>query len=213
MDFIHDKLMDYCLAHTSEESDLLYKINRETHLEVLHPRMLSGNFQGRFLSLLSKMIRPRRILELGTFTGYSALCLAEGLQKDGELITIDKNIELGKRIQNYFNESDYSQQIKLKIGNALDILDEIDLDFDLVFIDADKSNYLNYIKKLESKLKSGAVILADNVLWSGKVIEPLDPKDKDTKILLDFNAYVQNSPLFENLLLPVRDGLLMFRKK
>jgi caffeoyl-CoA O-methyltransferase len=212
MEFIDDKIMDYCLEHTSQESELLYKINRETNIEVLHPRMLSGNLQGRFLSFVSKLVRPKRILELGTYTGYSALCMAEGLAPEGELITIDKNPELESRARRYFEESSFRAQIKMKVGEALSVLEEIDLDFDLVFIDADKANYLNYLKKIESHLKSGAVLIADNVLWSGKVVETLDPKDKDTKALLAFNVYVQESPLFENMLLPIRDGLMVVRK-
>ncbi len=212
MEFIDKKIMDYCLEHTSLETDLLHKIHRETYLEVLQPRMLSGNLQGRFLSFISKLKQPSSILELGTFTGYSALCLAEGLAKEGTLITIDKNIELQKRVEGYFNESNFRQQIKFIIGDALVILDDLDLKFDLVFIDADKDNYLNYLKKIEPKLNVGAIVIADNVLWSGKVVEPLNPKDIDTKNLLAFNKYVQESPLFENFLLPLRDGLLVFRK-
>jgi caffeoyl-CoA O-methyltransferase len=212
MEFIDDKIMNYCLAHTSQESELLYKINRETHLEVLQPRMLSGNLQGRFLSFISKLLKPVNILELGTYTGYSALCMAEGLAENGKLITIDKNIELQKRVEGYFAASNYSSQIELKIGNALEILPTLSESFDLVFIDADKENYLNYLMILEQKLKPGAVIIADNVLWSGKVVEPLNPKDTDTKVLLAFNQYVQNSPNFENLLLPIRDGLMLVRK-
>ncbi len=212
MEFVDKKIMDYCLAHTSSESELLHKIHRQTYLEVLQPRMLSGELQGRFLSFVSKLKQPNSILELGTFTGYSALCLAEGMAKNGELITIDKNIELQKRVQGYFSESVYAQQIQFIIGNALEVIDGLDVCFDLVFIDADKDNYLSYLKKLVPKLNSGAVVIADNVLWSGKVVEPLNPKDTDTKNLLEFNKYVQDSPLFENMLLPITDGLLVFRK-
>jgi predicted O-methyltransferase YrrM len=213
MEFIDEKLMHYCLEHTTAESELLYKINRETHLEVLQPRMLSGNLQGRFLSLISKLLQPKSILELGTYTGYSALCLAEGLSQDGKLITIDKNPELEKRVRAYFNSSPFSNQIEMIIGNAMEILPKLVHNFDLIFIDADKENYLNYLKILEPKLKAGNVIIADNVLWSGKVIETLNPKDTDTKALLEFNAYIQHSTLYENLLLPVRDGLMILRVK
>jgi caffeoyl-CoA O-methyltransferase len=212
MEFIDNKLMDYCLDHTSQENELLYKINRETHLEVLQPRMLSGNLQGRFLSLISKLKQPKRILELGTYTGYSALCLAEGLVEDGKLITIDKNFELETRVLEYFKESEFASKLELKIGNALDIVDALDETFDLVFIDADKENYLNYLHKITPKLNKGAIIIADNVLWSGKVIEEPTPTDKDTQALLEFNLFIQNSPLFENTLLPVRDGLMLAYK-
>lgn len=212
MEFIDNKLMDYCLDHTSQENELLYKINRETHLEVLQPRMLSGNLQGRFLSLISRLKQPKRILELGTYTGYSALCLAEGLAEDGKLITIDKNFELETRVLEYFKESEFASKLELKIGNALDIIDALDETFDLVFIDADKENYLNYLHKITPKLNKGAIIIADNVLWSGKVIEEPTPTDKDTQALLEFNLYIQNSPLFENTLLPVRDGLMLAYK-
>ena len=212
MDFIDKKIVDYCLAHTSVESDLLHKIDRETHLEVLQSRMLSGNLQGRFLSLISKLKQPKTILELGTYTGYSALCLAEGLPKDGKLITVDKNIELRKRAQGYFDESPYASQIEFRIGDGLEVLAALDETFDLVFLDADKDNYMNYIKALEPKLNAGAIVIADNVLWSGKVIEALDPKDTSTKVLLEFNQYIQESPLFENILMPFRDGLMMARK-
>ena len=213
MEFIDERIIDYCLEHTDQESALLQRITRDTHLEVLHPRMLSGHLQGRYLSMISKLIQPKVILELGTFTGYSALCLAEGLAENGQLITMDKNVELEARTKAYFLESDYKDKIDFRVGDALDLIDEVEEKLDLVFLDADKVNYLNYLKKLEPKLNKGAVVIADNVLWSGKIVEPVGPKDKDTPALLAFNKYVNESPLFENLLLPIRDGLLMMRKK
>ena len=167
MEFISEELDNYVCKHSTSESELLRKLNRETHLNVLQPRMLSGHFQGRVLSMISKMLRPKRILELGTYTGYSALCLAEGLQENGELITIDKNDELQELISRYLNQSDKAHQIKQVIGDALTEIDQLQGSFDLVFIDADKSNYLNYYSKLIERVESGGCILIDNVLWSG----------------------------------------------
>lgn len=213
MEFIDERIIDYCLEHSDDESALLKRITRDTHLEVLHPRMLSGHLQGRFLSFISKLIRPKRILELGTFTGYSALCLAEGLSDDGELITIDRNLELESRVRGYINEFELGHKIDFRVGDGLEEIAKLDESFDLIFIDADKMNYMNYIKALEPKLKSGAVVIADNVLWSGKVVEPIGPKDRDTPVLLEFNKYINESGLYENLLLPIRDGLMIVRKK
>lgn len=213
MEFIDERIIDYCLAHSGEESLLLQRMTRETHLEVLHPRMLSGHLQGRYLSMISKLMQPKVILELGTFTGYSAICLAEGLAEDGKLITIDKNVELEARARAYFSESGYDDKIDFRVGDALELIDAIDEPLDLIFIDADKANYLNYFKKLETKLRKGGLIIADNVLWSGKIVEPVGPKDRDTPVLLEFNKYVNESEQFENLLLPIRDGLMMVRKK
>ena len=212
MDFISEQLSDYCDQNTSKEPELLYRITRETHLEVLLPRMLSGNLQGRFLSLMSKLQRPQCILEVGTYTGYSALCLAEGLAPEGKLITIDKNEELFPRVSGYFKESSFASQIEMKVGDASKIIPELDETFDLVFLDADKNNYCLYLDQVLPKMKSGALLIADNVLWSGKVIEELDPKDKNTAELLLFNQKVTNSAELENVLLPVRDGLMIARK-
>jgi len=190
---------------------LLRKINRETHAHVLKSRMLSGQVQGRFLSLISKMIKPKTILEIGTYTGYSAICLAEGLLPDGKLITIDINEELESRVRSYFKGSEYYKQIDFRIGDARKIIPILTETFDLVFIDADKENYSAYFDLVIDKLPSGGVILADNVLWSGKVVQP-NP-DKDTKAILDFNLKVQNDHRVENLLLPLRDGVMMIRKR
>ncbi len=212
MEFISDELAKYVENHTKAETSLLKKINRETHLEVLRPRMLSGHLQGRVLSMLSKMIAPNAILEIGTYTGYSALCLAEGLKKDGKLITIDKNEELEARAKSYFDESEYTELIDIRIGDALEIIPTLDEKFELVFIDADKTNYLNYFNLVIDKLPSGAFIIADNVLWSGKVVQPLDTADDDTKALVKFNEIVQKDDRVENVLFPIRDGLMIIRK-
>ncbi len=213
MNFIPAELDNYCKDHTDQESPLLHELFRETFQKVLQPRMLSGRFQGRLLSMISKMVRPNNILEIGTYTGYSALCLAEGLQPNGKLVTIDKNEELEDIVLKYVAKAGLSDSITMKIGNALEIIPSLDFVPDLVFLDADKSNYVNYYELLMEKMKSGSFILADNVLWSGKVIQPLNPKDTDTSELLRFNKMVQDDPRVENVLLPVRDGLTLIRKK
>lgn len=212
MEFINDELASYVEGHSQGESDLLKKINRETNLEVLRPRMLSGHLQGRVLSILSKMIMPKTVLEIGTYTGYSALCLAEGLKKDGKIITIDRNEELESRVKSYFEESDFGKNIDFRIGDALEIIPILEEKFDLIFIDADKTNYLNYYNLVIDKLASGAFIIADNVLWSGKVVQSLEAEDEDTKALLKFNRIVQNDSRVENVLFPIRDGLMIIRK-
>jgi len=211
MDFLPEDLQQYIETHTSAESDLLKKINRETHAHVLKSRMLSGQVQGRFLSMVSKMIKPKVILEIGTYTGYSAICFAEGLPPGGKLITIDINEELENRVRNYFKESGHNHQIDFRIGDARKIITTLTESFDLVFIDADKENYSLYYDLVIDKLSAGGVILADNVLWSGKVVQP-NP-DKDTKAILEFNHKVQNDPRVENLLLSLRDGMMMVRKR
>jgi predicted O-methyltransferase YrrM len=210
MEFIAPDLQQYAEAHTSSESELLKKINRDTHSQVMKPRMLSGHMQGRFLSMISKMIKPKTILEIGTYTGYSALCLAEGLAPAGKLITIDINEELEKRVRGYFDASTFAQQIDFRIGNAQQIIPALTGPFDLVFIDADKENYGTYYDLVIDKVASGGFILADNVLWSGKVIQP--KPDKDTRAVLAFNEMVHNDPRVENVLLPVRDGITLIRK-
>ncbi len=212
MEFISEELASYVEQHSNAESELLSKINRETHLEVLRPRMLSGHLQGRVLSILAKMISPQNILEIGTYTGYSALCLAEGLQKDGKLVTIDKNEELESRARGYFLESEFNEQIEFKLGDALDLIPKLKPSFDLIFMDADKTNYLNYYNLVIDRMESGAFIIADNVLWSGKVVEPKDTLDADTKALIEFNKVVQNDERVENVLFPIRDGLMIIRK-
>lgn len=214
MEFIDEDLLRYSEDHTSPESELLHKINRQTHLSVMKPRMLSGHLQGRLLSIYAKMIQPKQILEIGTYTGYSALCMAEGLQPGGMLHTVDINEELEERVRGYFDESGYGGQMKLYIGNALEIVPTINETFDLVFIDADKINYTRYYELVIGKVRPGGYIIADNVLWSGKVLEKYRKKlDEDTKAVMDFNLHVHQDERVENILLPVRDGLLMARKK
>lgn len=215
MEFLDEKLEDYANAHTSPESEVLNDLNRQTHIKILQPRMLSGHLQGRILSMLSKMIQPNRILEIGTYTGYSAICLAEGLKENanGKLITIDINYELEDMVKSYIEKAGFSEQIELKIGNAIEIIPSLDKNFELVFIDADKSNYSNYYDLLIDDLPKGAIIIADNVLWSGKVIEPTKKNDTDTEALKKFNQKIQDDERVENILLPVRDGLMIIRKK
>lgn len=212
MDFLPADLTAYAEAHTSPESDLLQRLNRNTRAHVMAPRMLSGHLQGRFLSMISWMIRPRRVLEIGTYTGYSALCLAEGLTDDGRLITIDHNEELEDFARSYWRQSPLNDRIDLRIGPAADILPTLSDTFDLVFIDADKRNLSLYFHLVIDKLRPGGFILADNVLWSGKVVEPLKPSDEDTRAVLAFNQLVQDDPRVENVLLPLRDGLMLVRK-
>ncbi|PKV66579.1 O-methyltransferase [Pontibacter ramchanderi] len=214
MEFLDEELQQYAEDHTSPESELLHKVNRQTHLNVMKPRMLSGHLQGRLLSMFSHMIRPKQILEVGTYTGYSALCLAEGLQEDGTLHTIDINEELEDTVRGYIKEAGLSESVKYYIGNALEIIPTIDATFDLVFIDADKYNYATYYDMVIDRVRSGGYIIADNVLWSGKVLAKYRKKlDEDTAALLDFNKKVQDDPRVENILLPVRDGLMVARKK
>ncbi|MBV6641115.1 MAG: O-methyltransferase [Cyclobacteriaceae bacterium] len=212
MSLIPEPLQKYSEDHTSEESALLTRINRETHLHELRPRMLSGHLQGRYLSMLSKMIQPKYILEIGTYTGYSALCLAEGLQKDGKLITLEKNEELKGKISAYLDQSNYKDQIEVKIGEAASILPTLNYTWDMIFIDADKENYPVYYDMTLDNLRSGGLLLADNVLWSGKVYDP-QQQDKVTNTIRSFNEMVLNDPRVENILLPIRDGIMMARKK
>ena len=212
MNFIEEKVEEYSIAHTSPESTLLNVIDRETHLEVLRPRMLSGHFQGRILSMLAKMVGPTRILEIGTYTGYSALCLAEGLSKEGRLYTIDINEELEDRVKKYFLDSPYNSQIDFIIGDATNLIPTLNENWDMVFIDADKKNYLNYHELVIASVKSGGYIIADNVLWSGKVVEK-EHDDEDTQALRVFNDTLSKDSRLEVVLLPVRDGLLIARKK
>lgn len=211
MDFLPKKINDYVIAHSQAEPDLLQQLCRETWQKVLQPRMLSGHLQGRVLSMLSKLIHPKNILEIGTYTGYSALCLAEGMQKGGELHTIDINEELHDFQRRYFDASEYGTQIFQHTGNALEIIPKLSKQFDLVFIDADKRNYPNYLEILLPKLTSGAVMLSDNVLWSGKIIEPVEKDDLETKALLIYNQLLNDHPRLETVLLPIRDGLTISR--
>lgn len=213
MHFIPEKLDDYVVRHSEDEPALLKALTRETYQKILQPRMLSGHYQGRVLSVLSKLIRPKAILELGTFTGYSALCLAEGLDKNGVLHTIDINEELVAFQRTYFDKSGFGSQIIQHLGAALDIIPTLDTSFDLVFMDADKPNYINYFHQIIDKLNPGGVILSDNVLWSGKVTEAVDPSDISTKIVLEYNTLLKEDPRLETVLLPIRDGLTVSIKK
>lgn len=211
MHFISETLDDYVVAHSEKEPALLQQLTRETYQKILQPRMLSGHFQGRILSILSKLVSPKTILEIGTYTGYSALCLCEGLQKNGILHTIDINEELEDFQRKYFDLSPFGNQIKQHIGDATQIIPTLNETFDLVFIDADKPNYPNYFHSIINKMKPGGVILSDNVLWSGKVIEKLNPKDVSTKAVLEYNKLLAEDPRVETVLLPVRDGLTISR--
>ena len=213
MNFLPENIDNYAVSHSQDEPLLLQELSRETWQKVLAPRMLSGHFQGRILSILSKLVQPKSILEIGTYTGYSALCLAEGLDSKGILHTIDSNEELVDFQRSYFDRSDYGKQLKQYLGNALDIIPTINAKFDLVFIDADKSNYTNYFNVVIDKMNKGGIILSDNVLWSGKVVEKLDPKDEDTKALIAYNTLLKEDPRVETILLPIRDGLTISRVK
>ena len=211
MDFLPEKINDYVEKHSQPEPELLAKLNRETWQKQMQPRMLSGHLQGRVLSILSKLIQPTTILEIGTYTGYSALCLAEGMRENGELHTIDINEELFDFQRKYFDESPFGKKIFQHLGNALEIIPKLEKSFDLVFIDADKSNYPNYLDIIFPKLKKGSVILSDNVLWSGKVVEKVKDDDEDTKALIQYNRFLNEHPKLETVLLPIRDGLTISR--
>lgn len=211
MHFISEELEHYVEQHCSPESDLLQRLNKETYQKVLQPRMLSGHFQGRVLSMLSKLIRPEKVLELGTYTGYASLCLAEGLSPSGELHTIDIKEELVNFQRKYFDASGYGKQIFQHVGPALEIIPTLDGPFDLVFMDADKENYIAYFHLILPKMKPGGIILSDNVLWSGKVVEPLQPNDKSTQVLFEYNQLLATHPKLETVLLPIRDGLTVSR--
>jgi len=211
MHFISDELEDYVANHSESEPALLAALNRETLQKVLQPRMLSGHFQGRVLSMIAKLLNPKYILEIGTFTGYATLSLAEGLRENGIIDTIDIKEELYDLQKKYFDLSDYKGQIIQHIGNALDIIPTLGKKFDLVFIDADKENYLNYFNMIVPLMNKGGIILSDNVLWSGKVLEPLNPKDKSTNVLLQYNKILKEDPRVETVLLPIRDGLTVSR--
>ena len=211
MHFISQELEDYIEKHSEKEPDLLAALNKETYQKILLPRMLSGHFQGRVLSMLSKLIRPVNILEIGTFTGYAALCLCEGMQENGQLHTIDIKEELETIQRKYFDKSPWGSQIFQHLGEAITIIPTLDIKFDLVFIDADKENYLNYFEMIVPKMNKGGIILSDNVLWSGKVFEPLQKNDSSTKVLLEYNELLKNDPRVETVLLPIRDGLTVSR--
>ena len=212
MDFIDDALVEYVEKYTQEEPSLLQKINRETYAKVLTPRMLAGHLQGRVLSMLSNMIQPDSILEIGTYTGYSAICIAEGLTPDGVLHTIDINEELEEVVRGYFKEAGIEEQVRYVIGNAIDIIPEIKGSFDLVFIDADKENYANYFDMVIGRVSQGGFIIADNVLWSGKVLDDPQTMDEDSRALLEFSKKIQADQRVENVLFPIRDGIMVMRK-
>ncbi|MBE98391.1 O-methyltransferase [Flavobacterium coralii] len=211
MHFISEELENYTAQHSENEPELLAQLNRETHQKILQPRMLSGHLQGRVLSMLSKLIHPESILEIGTYTGYATLCLAEGLKQNGTLDTIDNNEELYDFQRKYFDKSEWATQINQHLGNALEIIPTLNRKFDLVFIDADKENYINYYEMIVPLMNRGGVIISDNVLWSGKVLEELKPNDKSTKVLLEYNRLLKEDPRVETVLLPIRDGLTVSR--
>ncbi len=206
-------LEQYIQQHCTPEDEVLHALYRETHLKMMHPRMLSGAVQGAFLQWISATLGAKEILEIGTFTGYSAICLARGMAKDGQLITIEKNEELEDIAQRYFTKAGLQDRIQQHIGDAAALIPTLDTDFDLVFLDADKKQYPLYLEQIVPKIKKGGILIADNVLWNGKVVEPLKPNDKDTAGVLKFNQMVQNHPDLENVLLPLRDGLMMARKR
>lgn len=210
MDFLNPSIQKFAEEHTSPESEILKKINRDTHARVLMPRMLSGHMQGRILSMISHMIKPSVILEIGTYTGYSAICMAEGLKPGGKLITLDINEELESTVRSFFKSSPFNDRIDYRIGNALEIIPILKENFDLVFIDADKENYSRYYDLVINRVPLGGYILADNVLWSGKVLD--QKPDKDTRAIQEFNHKVQMDSRVENVLLPVRDGIMIMRK-
>lgn len=213
MDFLSPDLQRYAEAHTHPESELLKELYRETNLKVLYPKMISGHLQGRILSMLSHMIQPQRILELGTYTGYSAICLAEGLAAKGTLITIDKNKELADMVEHYLSQAHIRDRVDFRVGPALEIIPTLQGPFDLVFLDADKGNYSRYFDLIIDMVPAGGFILADNVLWYGKVVSSDSEKiDKETEAIIEFNNKVHHDPRVENVLLPVRDGLMILRK-
>ncbi|MDA8589275.1 O-methyltransferase [Flavobacteriaceae bacterium] len=209
--FINKDILEYSEKYSQQEPEILQELNRETHLKILNPRMLSGFFQGRLLSIISKLIKPKKVLEIGTYTGYSAICIAEGMNKNGIIHTIDKNEELNTIQKKYFKKSGLENNIIQYNGCALDIIPKIKEKFDLIFIDADKENYINYFNLVIDKLNNNGVILADNVLWSGKVINSED-HDLTTNVLREFNKSVNNDNRVETILLPIRDGISIIRK-
>ena len=211
MEFLSEDFRKYVEDHSEPESDLLQQINRETHLHVLKPRMLSGHLQGRVLSILSHMIKPKKILEIGTYTGYATLCMAEGMQSDGRLITIDNNEELSVRTKTYFSKSNWADQIEIRIGNALNIIPTLKEKWELVFIDADKENYSNYFDQVIDQVNTGGFIIADNALWSGKVFDS-SRNDEDTKAIRFFNQKMHIDSRVQNVLFSIRDGLMILRK-
>ena len=210
--FIDSKIFNYSLSKSSKEPKILNDLNRETHLKILNPRMLSGHYQGRILSLVSKIIKPKTVLEIGTYTGYSTICLSEGLDKNGSIHTIDHNEELLVIQNKYFKKAGISEKVKQYTGDATKIVKKLNLDFDLVFIDADKENYPLYFDSIIEKVKAGGIIIADNILWSGKILEKVEEEDYATKSIIEFNDKVNNDDRVETIILPIRDGLSLIRK-
>ncbi len=210
--FVHPDIEDYAEKHTSPENEVLTKLNRWTHLRMTRPRMLSGAYQGKLLEMISYIMKPSKILEIGAYVGYSAVCLAKGLENDGILHTIEADEELEDIILKTINDANLDNKIKLHIGEALNVLPSIDEEFDLVFIDADKINYINYYEQVLPKVRTGGIIILDNILWSGKVVYTQPKLDKETATLIQLNDLIQNDPRVENLLLPIRDGLMICRK-
>lgn len=213
MDFLNSEIQKYADEHTTHESSVLRELNEETTSSIPFPSMLSGHMQGRILTMISRMIKPKYILEIGTYTGYSAICLSEGLQDDGKLFTIDINDKLEEINKRYFEKAGVTNKVEKILGNALEIIPELKYNFDLVFIDADKTNYSNYYDIVINKMPAGGIILADNVLWSGKILADEKDMDADTKALSEFNKKIMSDDRVENILLPVRDGLMIIRKK
>ena len=212
MNYINEHLEDYIIKHSQQEPRILKDLNRETNLKVLQPRMISGAHQGRLLSIISKIISPAKILEIGTFTGYSTLCLSEGLTKDGRIHTVDINEELYDLQRKYFKKSPFNDNIIQHLGNALEVIPTMDNNFDLIFLDADKNNYPEYLDVLISKLKIGGVLLSDNVLWDGKVLNPISEKDTSTKAIVKYNKLLSQREDMDTIILPIRDGLTISRK-
>jgi predicted O-methyltransferase YrrM len=213
MHFLSEELDTYVTLHSQDEPELLVQLNKETHQKILQPRMLSGHFQGRVLSMLSKIIHPTNILEVGTYTGYATLCLAEGLAENGTIDTLDNEEELFDFQRKYFDKTIWAKQITQHLGDALDIIPTLSKKYDLVFIDADKENYINYFHLIVPMMNKGGIILSDNVLWSGKVLEEIKQGDITTKILLEYNKLLKEDPRVETVLLPIRDGLTVSRVK
>ena len=212
MEFLPHEIERYAERYTSQEPALLHELNRFTHRNVLQPRMLAGHLQGRVIAMLSHMIRPKRILEVGTYTGYSALCWAEGLTEEGIIDTIEIDDELQPKIQSFFDRSPYKDRIRLHIGPAKEVIDQLEGEFDLVYLDADKTNYPSYLEQVLDRVPIGGYIIADNVLWSGKVTEPVEQMDDDTKALWKYAELVHNDKRLMHVLFPIRDGLLIAKK-
>lgn len=211
MEFISEKLTEYISKNSNIEPEILARLNQETHQKILKPRMLSGHIQGRFLSMLSKMKSPSTILEIGTYTGYGTLCLSEGLKEGGKIFTIDRNEELLKIQNKYFEESGKRDKIIQLTGNAKEILNDLNETYDLVFIDADKENYIGYFNQVSERLNKNGIIISDNVLWSGKVLDSSLEKDEETNALVNFNKILNEDKRFETVILPLRDGLSISR--